>query len=1281
MHGVMSAIHAIELDGGPQVNVTFRPVGYGKVEATRAALELVQEARVHAVIGGGSSSVSSVAQLSFALAGVPQVAYSATSALLSDRTSFPTFSRVVPPDTFQGESLARLCAHLGWRRLAVVSTSDEYGSDLARVFIGALRERGGQELVRTSFSLHSNTRAQRSSFNESVQAVMRSNARVVALFAGSVEAARAFLADGWRAGLRVVYIGTDSWMLANAFASAASQGEDARLAAYAAEGALGTSPRADRSGPDYERFLSHWRVAPGVTTPPELVCDAVCRASEPSWAAQYAYDATRRVHRAWTTLIASADSAADPRNMSTRSLLRAIRSVDLPGGLVTNSSLDPVTGEPRDGFYDLVQLSGSVHHPAVSSSSSTSSSSSRLLQASETIRAVGHVHGAQVSIDAAALRFGAAAAAGLIPGDGTQPFAANSLIELGPWQIATAGSVMEAPIIVKDAFDGIVEPLSADICAALQLRIVRVGSTEPAINSSVGVSIGRSLGNVSATCLSQFVAPTWLGKYEAHVRLFGEPLANSPVKLDVMAASWMIVAITLAVTLTPALCCLLVLACWLRRAARLRRRKPSAAASDTDTQKEVLALFCNPRLPIKMQQAFGVSPLALGQDLKHLLRSMPSSTVAIEPAATLADAQAAIRKHQPRVLIFSGHTIGGRLAFEDARGRLDATAEEEIFKVVSGQSLEQQAEEERRREADEAARMAKHLRPAWFGGKPLPKGRQPGELAGWTAMMGTRVHAKEVEQSMALKAAHGFVRGLGSREEAMAHLRRMNRRDVARTQLGLARHPGDSVLTSPELQAANLAQGFMPPSPPTPGSARERAASDAEHKGPATATALKPHRRSPNGGKGHRRTHSEGPNPPDAAAARVVKPTPLQMWEKRHAPMRSSGQHVATAVAAAPPEKPKLRAAVDDSQLELRSVASEWKQLASWGGFRRAHVQAPAAAAPERASGAKAPPVAKVPSKSSASAARRSKDDGEISPTSPGGSSPRSGPRLRHQSSRRSSQMKSFRRLECVVLCGCSTEPIGRQLLQAAPHLEVICWATLVEDSAARAFSLGVYRSISAAIAAGQSFAASITRGESQCGGSANGKAGSRDSHQDVGSGGDGMQPGVVASDEGAEGSGAGAGDGDGTKRWMRHTCARVLRCCRLWKPAGLDTPDKPRSQLEVAFWAGCDTFAEAGFRCGNPQDYLHRNQHPHLLKPEFSTCTGCSPPVQGLPILLRIVDGEVVRVAPEPYVPPTAPTDDSLAETSTAARSVTSTASSKGLLQGLAQTSAVATSVLGGRV
>ena len=83
-------------------------MGYDKIEATRAALDLVQEARVHAVIGGGSSSISSVAQLSFALAGVPQVGYSATSALLSDRVAFPTFSRVVPPDTFQGTPRARL---------------------------------------------------------------------------------------------------------------------------------------------------------------------------------------------------------------------------------------------------------------------------------------------------------------------------------------------------------------------------------------------------------------------------------------------------------------------------------------------------------------------------------------------------------------------------------------------------------------------------------------------------------------------------------------------------------------------------------------------------------------------------------------------------------------------------------------------------------------------------------------------------------------------------------------------------------------------------------------------------------------------------------------------------------------------------------------------------------------------------------------------------------------------------------------------------------------------
>lgn len=48
-------------------------------------------------------------------------------------------------------------------------------------------------------------------------------------------------------------------------------------------------------------------------------------------------------------------------------------------------------------------------------------------------------------------------------------------------------------------------------------------------------------------------------------------------------------------------------------------------------------------------------------------------------------------------------------------------------------------------------------------------------------------------------------------------------------------------------------------------------------------------------------------------------------------------------------------------------------------------------------------------------------------------------------------------RLECIVLNGCKTESIGSHLLKAAPHLKIVCWSTLSEDNAARAFSVGFY--------------------------------------------------------------------------------------------------------------------------------------------------------------------------------------------------------------------------------
>ena len=93
---------------------------------------------------------------------------------------------------------------------------------------------------------------------------------------------------------------------------------------------------------------------------------------------------------------------------------------------------------------------------------------------------------------------------------------------------------------------------------------------------------------------------------------------------------------------------------------------------------EVLALFSNPVLPPRAAE-FGLRPLAFGQDLKLLMHALPATEIDIEPAATLAIAREALIRGMPRILLFSGHTITGALAFETPEGRIDLHADRSYF--------------------------------------------------------------------------------------------------------------------------------------------------------------------------------------------------------------------------------------------------------------------------------------------------------------------------------------------------------------------------------------------------------------------------------------------------------------------------------------------------------------------------------------------------------------------------------------------------------------------------
>jgi hypothetical protein len=94
---------------------------------------------------------------------------------------------------------------------------------------------------------------------------------------------------------------------------------------------------------------------------------------------------------------------------------------------------------------------------------------------------------------------------------------------------------------------------------------------------------------------------------------------------------------------------------------------------------ELLALFANPTLPSQLAAQMGLRPLKLGQELRFLLRTIPKMFLEVQPAATMADAREALERFNPRIIMFSGHTFMGALAFELDNGRIDTHSPPAMF--------------------------------------------------------------------------------------------------------------------------------------------------------------------------------------------------------------------------------------------------------------------------------------------------------------------------------------------------------------------------------------------------------------------------------------------------------------------------------------------------------------------------------------------------------------------------------------------------------------------------
>ncbi|XP_041482674.1 metabotropic glutamate receptor 3-like isoform X2 [Lytechinus variegatus] len=79
------------------------------------------------VVGTGSSSTSIALATLLGLFSIPQVSYSATSQLLSDKQLYPYFLRTVPSDENQARVMADLAALMKWNYVAILFSANSYG--------------------------------------------------------------------------------------------------------------------------------------------------------------------------------------------------------------------------------------------------------------------------------------------------------------------------------------------------------------------------------------------------------------------------------------------------------------------------------------------------------------------------------------------------------------------------------------------------------------------------------------------------------------------------------------------------------------------------------------------------------------------------------------------------------------------------------------------------------------------------------------------------------------------------------------------------------------------------------------------------------------------------------------------------------------------------------------------------------------------------------------------------------------------------------------------------
>ena len=163
------------------------------------------------VVGALSSGVSETVANFLRVFEIPQISYSSTSTVLSNKDIYSYFLRTVPPDSFQAKAMVEIIRRFGWSYVSTVNSAGTYGTKGIDIFWKTAEENGICIDVRAQLSSFPTT-AEYSRVIERLESRREQRSNVVVVFATQTDIRYLLEAAKKRKNRRrFTWIGSDGW--------------------------------------------------------------------------------------------------------------------------------------------------------------------------------------------------------------------------------------------------------------------------------------------------------------------------------------------------------------------------------------------------------------------------------------------------------------------------------------------------------------------------------------------------------------------------------------------------------------------------------------------------------------------------------------------------------------------------------------------------------------------------------------------------------------------------------------------------------------------------------------------------------------------------------------------------------------------------------------------------------------------------------------------------------------------------------------------------------------